>query len=98
MRRARWYRPDGSRTEPASQLTDSRIRVSETLLPRPRATPSSAPGGDTLGLLRTIDEPSALRCLPREQLAEVARELRDELIDLGAAAGGHFAASLGAVE
>jgi 1-deoxy-D-xylulose-5-phosphate synthase len=97
MRSRAWYRPDG-RPERHDGLTDSRIRVSETLLPRPRATPSSAPGGDTLGLLRTIDEPSALRGLPREQLAEVARELRDELIELGAAAGGHFAASLGAVE
>jgi 1-deoxy-D-xylulose-5-phosphate synthase len=49
-------------------------------------------------LLSTIDEPRALRELGRSELAQVARELREHLIALGAEVGGHFAGSLGAVE
>jgi 1-deoxy-D-xylulose-5-phosphate synthase len=49
-------------------------------------------------LLEEIREPSALRRLSRDELHQVAHELRDELIALGAAGGGHFAGSLGAVE
>jgi 1-deoxy-D-xylulose-5-phosphate synthase len=49
-------------------------------------------------LLPTIDEPRALRALGRRELAQVARELREHLIALGAEVGGHFAGSLGAVE
>src|SRR5258705_1873802 len=48
--------------------------------------------------LPTIDEPRALRELGRTELAQVARELREHLIALGAEIGGHFAGSLGAVE
>ena len=51
-----------------------------------------------MGLLHSIDEPSALRGLTRAELTQVAAELRDELIELGAAGGGHFAGSLGVVE
>ena len=53
---------------------------------------------DRGGLLRTIESPRALRALPREALAIVARELREHLIALGSRVGGHFAGSLGAVE
>ena len=49
-------------------------------------------------LLSTIDEPRALRELGRAELVQVARELREHLIALGAEIGGHFAGSLGAVE
>jgi 1-deoxy-D-xylulose-5-phosphate synthase len=49
-------------------------------------------------LLHGIGEPSALRSLSREELGRVAQELRDELIALGAAGGGHVAGSLGVVE
>jgi 1-deoxy-D-xylulose-5-phosphate synthase len=49
-------------------------------------------------LLSTIDEPRTLRELGRTELAQVARELREHLIELGAEVGGHFAGSLGAVE
>jgi 1-deoxy-D-xylulose-5-phosphate synthase len=49
-------------------------------------------------MLSTIDEPRALRELGRAELAQVARELREHLIELGAEVGGHFAGSLGAVE
>jgi 1-deoxy-D-xylulose-5-phosphate synthase len=45
-----------------------------------------------------IEDPRALRGLARAQLAQVARELREHLIELGAEIGGHFAGSLGAVE
>lgn len=48
--------------------------------------------------LAGIDDPSKLRELGREDLAQVAAALRDELIALGAKRGGHFAGSLGTVE
>jgi 1-deoxy-D-xylulose-5-phosphate synthase len=49
-------------------------------------------------LLDAIREPADLRRLPRAALARVAAELREALIELGAAQGGHFAGSLGVVE
>jgi 1-deoxy-D-xylulose-5-phosphate synthase len=45
-----------------------------------------------------IESPEQLRALPREALAAVARELRADLVRLGSELGGHFGASLGAVE
>jgi len=82
----------------ARSLTDSRIRVSETLC-RARGHPAILrSGGWRVGLLDAIDEPGALRSLTRAELGLVARELRHELIELGAAGGGHFAGSLGVVE
>jgi 1-deoxy-D-xylulose-5-phosphate synthase len=45
-----------------------------------------------------VEDPRELRRLPRERLAEVCAALRDDLIDLGARRGGHFAGSLGTVE
>jgi 1-deoxy-D-xylulose-5-phosphate synthase len=51
-----------------------------------------------LATLESIDDPRALRALPRQELARVADELRAFLLDLGAEIGGHFAGSLGAVE
>jgi 1-deoxy-D-xylulose-5-phosphate synthase len=45
-----------------------------------------------------IESPEDLRALPRAALAAVARELRDDLVRIGAEVGGHFGASLGAVE
>ncbi len=49
-------------------------------------------------LLETIKRPDDLRRLSKNLLGEVARELRDELIGIGASIGGHFAGSLGTVE
>ena len=49
-------------------------------------------------MLGEILEPADLRRLDRAALPSVADELRSELIDIGAAIGGHFAASLGVVE
>ncbi len=49
-------------------------------------------------LLDTIHSPHELRKLPREKLAQVARELRAEVIDAASETGGHFGAGLGVVE
>ena len=52
----------------------------------------------TQGLLSGIRDPSDLRRIPRHRLTAVSDELRQELIELGAGIGGHFAGSLGTVE
>ena len=49
-------------------------------------------------LLGTIDDPAAIRALPADQLPQLAHEIRRCLIETVARVGGHFAASLGAVE
>lgn len=49
-------------------------------------------------LLETIDSPSDLRRLEEGQLAALARELREFLIESVSRSGGHFAAGLGAIE
>ena len=49
-------------------------------------------------LLETIHYPSDLRRLEIEQLTEVCRELRQDIIDELSCNPGHFAASLGVVE
>ncbi len=51
-----------------------------------------------MDLLTSVREPSDLRRLDEKTLPQVAAELRAELIELGAAIGGHFAGSLGTVE
>jgi 1-deoxy-D-xylulose-5-phosphate synthase len=51
-----------------------------------------------VGLLASIEEPCQLRRLAKHELPAVAVELRRELIDAAAEAGGHFAGSLGTVE
>ena len=49
-------------------------------------------------LLNTIDDPSDLRRVPREQLQELSDELRSYLIDCVAKTGGHLSSNLGTVE
>ncbi len=49
-------------------------------------------------LLQTINSPADLKKLSREQLHQVADELRQYIIDTVSVHGGHFAASLGVVE
>ena len=49
-------------------------------------------------LLDTIHAPADLRALPREQLRQVADELRAEMIDAVSVTGGHLGAGLGVVE
>ncbi|MGH8121725.1 MAG: 1-deoxy-D-xylulose-5-phosphate synthase, partial [Rudaea sp.] len=48
--------------------------------------------------LSRIDSPADLRTFDEGELGEVARELREYLIESVASAGGHFAAGLGVVE
>jgi 1-deoxy-D-xylulose-5-phosphate synthase len=49
-------------------------------------------------LLHHIDSPADLRRLPREQVEQVADEIRQEILDQVSQTGGHLASSLGAVE
>ncbi|PXA98849.1 1-deoxy-D-xylulose-5-phosphate synthase [Nostoc sp. 3335mG] len=49
-------------------------------------------------LLDTVKTPADLRALPREQLRQLADELRTEVIDAVSVTGGHLGAGLGVVE
>ena len=49
-------------------------------------------------LLRKINNPEDLRKLERSQLPQLAKELRQYIIDIVSEKGGHFGASLGVVE
>jgi 1-deoxy-D-xylulose-5-phosphate synthase len=49
-------------------------------------------------ILDGIASPEDLRRLPRESMAQVATELRQEIVERVARSGGHLASSLGAVE
>ncbi len=49
-------------------------------------------------LLRTIESPADLRRLPRQQLNQLADELRDHVLHSVAKTGGHLSSNLGTVE
>lgn len=49
-------------------------------------------------LLRMVNSPADLKQLSREQLQQLAEELRQYIIDVVSVHGGHFGASLGVVE
>jgi 1-deoxy-D-xylulose-5-phosphate synthase len=51
-----------------------------------------------MNLLPTIHSPADLKRIPRDQLPELAREMRERLIDCCSETGGHIGASLGVVE
>lgn len=51
-----------------------------------------------MNLLPQINDPADLRILPESRLPELARELRDCIIDVVSAKEGHLGASLGVVE
>jgi len=51
-----------------------------------------------INLLNHIDSPTDLRKLSKNQLSQVAKELREFIIDIVAAKEGHLGASLGVVE
>src|SRR5271170_4569844 len=53
---------------------------------------------NTTPLLDRVDDPTALRGLPRGDLRQLADELRQELIDVVSVTGGHLGAGLGVVE
>jgi len=55
-------------------------------------------GLEMSGLLATIDDPSDLRALNREQLDTLAVELRDFVLDSVSRTGGHLSSNLGTVE
>ena len=60
------------------------------------------PAGDTrpepYALLRTIDDPAALRSLDRKALHQLAEELRAFVLDSVSKTGGHLSSNLGTVE
>lgn len=62
---------------------------------RDRADSSGATTGK---LLLGIQRPADLRRLPRDQVEQVAGEIRDEILARVSQTGGHLASSLGAVE
>jgi 1-deoxy-D-xylulose-5-phosphate synthase len=51
-----------------------------------------------MALLDTLNGPDDLKRIPREQLPELAQEVRERLIECVSATGGHIGASLGVVE
>ena len=51
-----------------------------------------------MSLLSTISSPADLKRLRREQLPQLAQEIRDRLIECCSVTGGHIGASLGVVE
>ncbi len=54
--------------------------------------------GAPASLLAGIRSPADLKVLPQDRLAQVAEELRSEIVRVCSVAGGHLASSLGAVE
>ncbi|PAT41111.1 1-deoxy-D-xylulose-5-phosphate synthase [Vandammella animalimorsus] len=66
------------------------------------ASPSTAPepgsAGNPYALLQGIDSPAALRRLPREQLKELAGQLRAFVLESVSKTGGHLSSNLGTVE
>src|SRR3970040_2313401 len=55
-------------------------------------------GGKRVSLLEHIEGPQDLRRLGQDQLPELAREVRERIIDVISRVGGHFAPGLGVVE
>ncbi len=51
-----------------------------------------------MGLLKRIHAPGDFKDLSRDQLPELARQIRERIIDVVSRNGGHLASSLGAVE
>jgi 1-deoxy-D-xylulose-5-phosphate synthase len=51
-----------------------------------------------LSLLDTIKTPSDLKSLPRTELPRLAREIRQQIVDVVSQTGGHLASNLGVVE
>src|SRR2546426_5170261 len=51
-----------------------------------------------MSLLEGLESPADLKRLTREQLPQLAQEIRDRLIEACSVTGGHIGASLGCVE
>ena len=58
----------------------------------------TSPSSQHWPLLESIDSPADLRLLPRARLPELAREMRQYLLDTVSTTGGHLSAGLGTVE
>ncbi len=65
---------------------------------RPDGNECMSPRGNYTPLLDRVEEPADLRGLPESDLAQLAEELRRELIDAVSVTGGHLGAGLGVVE
>ena len=60
---------------------------------------SRAKGATTsVGVLNSINSPDDLKALPRKELALLAKEIRQRIVEVVATNGGHLAPSLGVVE
>src|SRR5262245_40284106 len=57
-----------------------------------------AAGTAPYGLLKGISEPAQLRALDRQQLGQLADELRAYVLDSVSQTGGHLSSNLGTVE
>lgn len=51
-----------------------------------------------MGLLETINSPADLKNLPRSRLPDLAREIRERIVEVVSKTGGHLASNLGVVE
>src|SRR5206468_1730933 len=51
-----------------------------------------------MSLLKTIDSPADLKRVPVEQLPVLAEEIREQIVSVTSAVGGHVASNLGVVE
>ena len=70
----------------------------QALLPTPYSLQPAVPKPKTMPLLPSIHSPADLKAIPREQLPELAQEIRTRLIECVSLTGGHIGASLGTVE
>jgi 1-deoxy-D-xylulose-5-phosphate synthase len=61
-------------------------------------SPDTANDSDTESLLETINDPVELRQLAPEQLPQLAKELRQFILEAVSSTGGHLAAGLGTIE
>ncbi|HUG09687.1 MAG TPA: 1-deoxy-D-xylulose-5-phosphate synthase [Opitutaceae bacterium] len=60
--------------------------------------PNASVGGSAARLLDSIHGPADVKALPESQLAQLALEIRQELIEVTSANGGHLGPNLGVVE
>src|SRR2546427_6525931 len=51
-----------------------------------------------MSILKTIDSPADLKRVPVEQLPVLAEEIREQIVSVTSAVGGHVASNLGVVE
>lgn len=51
-----------------------------------------------MSLLKTIESPADLKRIPVEQLPALAAEIREQIIAVTSAVGGHLSSNLGVVE